>query len=182
MKKLSIYLSALFILSLFVFSCSPNNDESGENNGMQKSQISYDQTTYGAIINESSGPKIGGVWYIGRKTKNCASGLGICKLKEITLTFPPIVVTIPVNNQFVSTVDVINPNEFVAEIDEETKNQFVDFYGGSYLVLKEDFIMDSKNSSAFGLANNFTISAGVYNFEQTKNGSYKTIISNSNVN
>lgn len=80
---------------------------------------------------------------------------------------------------FSGEVKKIDANNFVLQVDEENMRDIVKEFGGKYLILEEDFIIEKIDSEELGLSDNFTIESGTYGFIKNEiNSLYELQITN----
>lgn len=175
-KKILLTSVILFNLTLFI-SCSSiesNEDEILENKKVEQNQFESRE-------DDDDGGGSGSVtttWTIGRKSQDCFS-LGICKLKKIKVKYLGVEATIYGNRMFSGEVKKIDVNNFVLQVDEENMRDIVKEFGGKYLILEEDFIIEKIDSEELGLSDNFTIESGTYGFIKNEiNSLYELQITN----
>jgi hypothetical protein len=157
MKK--VFLTFGIITSL-ILSTSCSTDEANET--LENEEIQTD-TSY-----QKADGSVTTVWTIGRKSMNC-NRLGICKLSKVKIKVESIEATVYDNKMFAADVKILNANNFTLQIDEENMRDIRKEYGGEYLILEEDYVIEKTESDNLKLSNGFTIKAGQYNL--IKNGS-----------
>lgn len=125
------------------------------------------------------------VWTIGQKSKKC-HGVGICshvkttikigKLPPYTYPAPPY----PTSTSAYSDVLPIDQNTFWIEFDDFSTQNIKDSFGGEFITLDEDFIID-ENVVGIDIANDFVIAAGTYKLQKrSASGLYGIIAFNAN--
>jgi hypothetical protein len=167
MKK--VFLTFGIITSL-ILSTSCSTDEAIETS--KNAEIQTD-TSY-----QKADGSVTTVWTIGRKSKNC-NKLGICKLKKVKIKVESIEATVYDNKMFAADVKILNANNFTLQIDEENMRDIRKEYGGEYLILEEDYVIEKAESDNLNLSNDFTIKAGQYNLiKNLSNSLFEVQISN----
>lgn len=80
---------------------------------------------------------------------------------------------------FAADVKILNANNFTLQIDEENMRDIRKEYGGEYLILEEDYVIEKAESDNLNLSNDFTIKAGQYNLiKNLSNSLFEVQISN----
>lgn len=172
MRKKILSLSILFSLILATSCSNDLNNETSTNQVDKSSQRLEEDDDDGGSGNATT------VWTIGRKSRDCFS-IGICKLKKVKVKVLTVEATVYGNRMFAANIKPIDSNNFILQVDEENMLDIVKEFGGKYLILEEDFTIDSEETVNLNLTENFTIKSGQYNFvKNNTNSLYELQLSN----
>lgn len=173
MKKRFLLLPAIYLNFILIIGCTSTE--------IAELPVVENNKTQQRLDEEDGGGGSGSVttvWTIGRQSRNCFS-IGICKLKKVKLKVLSIEATVYGNRMFAGELKKIDSNNFILQVDKENMRDIIKEFGGEYLILEEDFIIDPIDSEELELSNNFTIESGRYDFIKNETNSlYEVLIRN----
>jgi hypothetical protein len=109
--------------------------------------------------NEVEDVGIGTTWDIGRKSRNCG-GFGLCKCSSITFEYSARKKTR--ENSFHSTISLNTDNVLLSRVDQLSERIINKYFGGSQIILEEDFIIDELDILKKLGIETYTIKKGTY--------------------
>jgi len=149
------------IISSLILTTSCSSDEGFET--LENTEIQTNKLLQKGDVNGS----VTTVWSIGRKSKNCFK-IGICKIKKVVIEIESIEATVYDNRMFAADVRAIDSNNLILQVDGENIKDIIKEFGGEYLILDEDYVIDDKECGNLNLSNGFTIKAGKHTLIKNK--------------
>ncbi|WP_296151165.1 hypothetical protein [uncultured Flavobacterium sp.] len=150
MKKLFSILLPLAALG-FLFSCSADSAESQEE---------LQNTTTADSPRADPGGNVTWIWTYGRKSRSC-HGFGICKTEKVKVKIEPLP-EVTIIGASSARASAPAPDQLHLEFDESDTRSIINGYGGTVLLIEEDFEMEREITSTIGLRSGFVIRAGRY--------------------
>ena len=108
---------------------------------------------------------IGTTWDIGRKSKSCG-GFGLCKCTSITFEYSQRVAL--KKNAFNATININAENVLLSRIDQMHERIINKYFGGSQIILEEDFVIEDPEVLKKLHIESYTIKKGIYKLKYNK--------------
>ncbi|PJX23293.1 hypothetical protein CAP47_06185 [Psychroflexus sp. S27] len=106
------------------------------------------------------------VWRIGRKSRNCFR-IGICKLDKVEVKIERVKITV-YEDKSIGTYLIKEDNQTIRlEVDKDYMQKIRDEFGGDFLKLEEDFVLDDDDCDKLEISKGFTFKAGTYDFVES---------------
>lgn len=124
--------------------------------------------------NEVEDVGIGTTWDIGRKSRSCG-GFGLCKCSSISFEYSQRVKSN--QNSFNSIISINAENVLLVRVDQMSERIINKYFGGSQIILDEDFVIDDKEVLKKLHLDSYTLKKGLYKFKfNLKTKMFETII------
>lgn len=118
-----------------------------------------------SVDNQVSGGSVAVTIKLGRRSRGCKSGFGLCKVKKVKITIKYN--KFQVKNSNGKLTLIMNKKGF-----EEINN----YFKGNEIILEEDFVLSEDLSKELGFKERYVLKKGTYRISSIKDGSYSVIL------